>query len=171
MPRLSCCTPDCLELDHEPLCVSFGRTVHLCTAESLQRFNPFRILRLPLTAARDASDPPRADQSPLGTPTQPLRHPRVWYPIVNECTSSTVHHRAPGFSDFLGFNITLPVPMSPWTLGNLSAAEHPARAIRALVRGMPRHGHVLRPGRPHVKGIGHHAVPLLVIGLRIVHFL
>ena len=115
IPHCSC-APDCLQLDHELLCVSFGRTVHLCTAESLQRLNPFGILRLSLTVALDASDPPRADQSPLGTPTQPLRHPRVEPPIVRVCTSSTLHHRAPGFSDSLGFSITLPVSMSPWTL-------------------------------------------------------
>ena len=110
------CAPDCLQLDHGLLCVSFGRTVHLCTAESLQRFSPFGIFRLPLTVERDESDPPRADRSPLGTPTQPLRHPRVERPIVRVCASSTVHHRAPGFSGSLGFSITLPVPMSPWTL-------------------------------------------------------
>ena len=92
------CAPDCLQLDHGFLCVSFGRTVHLCTAESLQRFNPFGILRLPLTVARDASDRPSADRSPLGTPTQPLRHPRAGRLIVRVCASSTSHRHALGSS-------------------------------------------------------------------------
>ena len=109
---------------------------------------------LPLTVARDASDPPRADRSPLGTPPQPLRHPRVGRPIVRVCASSTVHHRAPGFSDSLGFSITLPMPMSP---GTLKASVLPNTS------GVPRHGHALRPGRPHVKGIGHQV-------FTIVHF-
>ena len=85
------CTPDCLQLDHGLLCVSFGRTVHLCTAESLQRFNPFGILRLPLTVARDASDRPRADPSCLGAPTQPLCPPRAWYPIVRVSAPGLIH--------------------------------------------------------------------------------
>ena len=71
--RLCICAPDCLQLDHGFLCVSFGRGVHPCTAESLKKFNPFGILRLPLTVARDASDRPSADRSPLGIPTQLLR--------------------------------------------------------------------------------------------------
>ena len=39
---------------------------------------------------------------------------------------------------------------------------------RALVSDVPRHGHALRPDLPHAKGIWHHSVPLLIIGLRIV---
>ena len=85
------CAPDCLQLYHGLLCVSFGRTVHICTAESLPRFNPFGILPLPLTVARDASDRPSAEQSPLVIPTQPLRSPRAGRPIVSLCASSTTH--------------------------------------------------------------------------------
>ena len=33
-----------------------------------------------------------------------------------------------------------------------------------------RHGHALRPGLSYVTGIGHHSVPLLIIGLHTVRF-
>ena len=35
---------------------------------------------------------------------------------------------------------------------------------------MPRHGHVLRPGLSYITGIWHHSVPLLNLGLDMVHF-
>ena len=53
---------------------------------------------------------------------------------------------------------------------SLGAAERLARTAGALVPEVPRHGRALRPGRPHVKRIGHHTVPLLIFSLRIVHF-
>ena len=53
----------------------------------------------------------------LGTPTQSSRSPRAWHPNVR------VHaliSRISGYSDFLGFSISLPVPMSPCTLKMMS---------------------------------------------------